>query len=142
MSFDIKCALMINQSINPSVYGFWLPIWYLQTVRVCLKRDYSSCILFTLVYFRLFFVSQALVARNSPPPPFFSNFLFTDLFSIKFLYFFISSSLFPYFNLLVSIFIQSYVNSSLHVTWWRQFSIYKVCQYHQIIPILDMPHSL
>ena len=42
--------------------------------------------------------------------PFFSNFLFTNLFSIKFLYFFIISSLFPYFNLFVSIFIQSYVN--------------------------------
>ena len=44
------------------------------------------------------------------PPPFFSNFLFTNVFSIKFLYFFIISSLFPYFNLFVSIFIQSYVN--------------------------------
>jgi hypothetical protein len=31
------------------------------------------------------------------PPPLFSNFLFTNLFSIKFLYFFIISSLFPYF---------------------------------------------
>jgi hypothetical protein len=48
------------------------------------------------------------------PPPFFSNFLFTNLFSIKFLYFFIISSLFPYFNLFVSIFIQSYVNIKLH----------------------------
>ena len=46
--------------------------------------------------------------------PFF-NFLFTYLFSIKFLYFFIISSLLPYFNLFVSIFIQSYVNSNLHV---------------------------
>jgi hypothetical protein len=46
-------------------------------------------------------------------PPFFSNFLFTNLFSIKFLYFFIISSLFPYFNLFVSIFIQSYVNIKL-----------------------------
>ena len=42
--------------------------------------------------------------------PLFSNFLFTNLFSIKFLYFFIISSLLPYFNLFVSIFIQSYVN--------------------------------
>jgi hypothetical protein len=39
-----------------------------------------------------------------------SNFLFANSFSIKFLYFFIISSLFPYFNLFVSIFIQSYVN--------------------------------
>ena len=51
---------------------------------------------------------QALVARTYHP--LFSNFLFTNLFSIKFLYFFIISSLFPYFNLLVSIFMQSYVN--------------------------------
>ena len=48
--------------------------------------------------------------------PFFSNFLLTNLFSIKFLYFFIISSLFPYFNLFVSIFIQSYVNIKLHVS--------------------------
>ena len=51
--------------------------------------------------------AQALVARTYHHP-FFSNFLFTNLFSIKFLYFFIISSLFPYFNLFVSIFIQSY----------------------------------
>jgi len=49
------------------------------------------------------------------PPPFF-YFLFTYLFSIKFLYFFIISSLFPYFNTFVSIFIQSYVNNNLHVS--------------------------
>ena len=48
-------------------------------------------------------------ARGTDHPPF-SNFLFTNLFSIKFLYFFIISSLFPYFNLFVSIFIQSYLN--------------------------------
>ena len=48
--------------------------------------------------------------------PLFSNFLFTNLFSIKFLYFFIISSHFPYFNLFVSIFIQSYVNIKLHVS--------------------------
>ena len=47
--------------------------------------------------------------------PFFSNFLFTYLFSIKFLYFFIISSLFPYFNLFESIFIQSYVNSNSYI---------------------------
>jgi hypothetical protein len=49
--------------------------------------------------------AQVLVARTTPV----SNFLFTNLFSIKFLYFFIISSFFPYFNLFVSIFIQSYV---------------------------------
>ena len=55
---------------------------------------------------------------NLPPPPF-SNFLFTNLFSIKCLYFFIISSLFRYFNL--SIFIQSYVNIKLHVSTLYSF---------------------
>jgi hypothetical protein len=54
---------------------------------------------------------QALVARTTPP---FSNFLFTNLFST--IFFFIISSLFPYFNLFVSTFIQSYVNIKLHVS--------------------------
>ena len=49
-------------------------------------------------------------------PPLFPNFLFTNLFSIKFLYFFIISSFFPYFNLFVSIFMRSYVNIKLHVS--------------------------
>jgi hypothetical protein len=51
---------------------------------------------------------QALVARNYTPP-FFFNFL-------KCIYFFFISTLFPYFNLFVSIFIQSYVNINLHVS--------------------------
>ena len=54
-------------------------------------------------------------ARGTDHPPF-SNFLFTNLFSIKCVYFFIISSLFPYFNLFVSIFIQSHVNIKLHVS--------------------------
>jgi hypothetical protein len=54
-------------------------------------------------------------ARGRDHPPF-SNFLFTNLFSIEFLYFFIISSLFPYFNLFVSIFLQSYANIKLHVS--------------------------
>jgi hypothetical protein len=53
---------------------------------------------------------------HGPTTPLFSNFLFTNLFSIKCLYFFIISSLFPYFNLFVSIFMQSYVNIKLHVS--------------------------
>ena len=57
--------------------------------------------------------------------PFFSNFLFTNLFSIKFLYFFIFSSLFPYFNLFVSIFIQSYVNIKLHVSTLYRYKVRK-----------------
>ena len=54
-------------------------------------------------------------ARGTDHPPF-SYFLFTNLFSITFLYFFTISPLFPYFNLFVSIFIQSYVNIKLHVS--------------------------
>jgi hypothetical protein len=60
-------------------------------------------------------------ARGTDHPPF-SNFPFTNLFSIKFLYFFIISSLFPYFNLFVWIFIQSYVNIKLHVS-----TLYRYC---------------
>ena len=48
--------------------------------------------------------------------PLFFNFLLTYLFSITLLYFFIISSLFPYFNLFVSILIQSYISSNLHVS--------------------------
>ena len=60
------------------------------------------------------YFSQALVARNYHP---LFNFLFTYLFSITFPYFFIISSLCPYFNLFMSIFIQSYVNSNcIHVS--------------------------
>jgi hypothetical protein len=50
---------------------------------------------------------QAFVAGNYPPPFFY--FLFTYLFSIKCLYFFIISTLFPYFNLLMSILMQLYM---------------------------------
>ena len=59
-----------------------------------------------------FVISTGAHGTDHPP---FSNFLFTNLFSIEFLYFFIISSLFPYFNLFVSIFIQSYVN--IFLTW-------------------------
>ena len=57
-----------------------------------------------------------LTGARGTDHPLFSNFLLTNLFSITFLYFFIISSLFPYFNLFVSIFIQSYVNIKLHVS--------------------------
>ena len=61
-------------------------------------------------------------ARGTDLPPPFSNFLFTNLFSITFLYFFIISSLFPYFNLFMSIFIQVYANIKLHVsTLYRSY---------------------
>jgi hypothetical protein len=52
------------------------------------------------------FLALSTGARGTDQPPF-SNFLLTNLFSIKFLYFFIISTLFPYFNLFWSIFIQS-----------------------------------
>jgi hypothetical protein len=47
-----------------------------------------------------FYIEQHTGARGTDHPPF-SNFLFANLFSIKFLYFFIISSLFSYFNLFV-----------------------------------------
>ena len=65
-------------------------------------------------------------SRHGPPPPLQPSAKNTNLLSIKFLYFFIISSLFPYFNLFVSIFIQSYVNSSLHVLALYILIIHKV----------------
>jgi hypothetical protein len=65
--------------------------------------------------FRSLYMINSTGARGTDHSPF-SNFLITNLFSIKFLYFFIISSLFPHFNLFVSIFIQSYVNIKLHVS--------------------------
>jgi hypothetical protein len=71
-------------------------------------------------FFPVTVISQALVARTTP---LFSNFLFTNLFSIKCLYFFIISSLFPYFNLFVSISIQSYVNSNCMCRPYRLYRL-------------------
>ena len=73
-------------------------------------RNCSICTSLYELLIKLY--TQALVARTTP---LFTNFLFTNLFSIKKNYFFIISSLFPYFNLFVSIFIQSRVNNNLHV---------------------------
>jgi hypothetical protein len=47
------------------------------------------------------------------------NFMFANLFSITFLYFFTISSLFSYFNLFLSIFIQSYGYTTTFY-WWRK----------------------
>jgi hypothetical protein len=55
-------------------------------------KDFQWKCLYNIVYTDSRLQTQALVART--PPPFFSNFLFTNLFSIKFLYYFISFSLF------------------------------------------------
>jgi hypothetical protein len=101
---NLSCLNKKNCFVNSKVKGFscgfmssaWTNTWG------------SLCQSFCLFY------TQALVARTTPTP--FSNFLFTNLFSIEFLYFFIISSLFPYFNLFVSIFIQSYANIKLHVS--------------------------
>ena len=61
-------------------------------------------------------LSQELLSRNYHP--LLSNFLFTYLFSIKFLYFVIIKFhlFFAYFNLFVSIFIHFCNNSSYHVS--------------------------
>ena len=73
----------------------------------CSVRDYSQ---------KYKFLPVTDTGARGTDPPFFSNILVTNLFSIKFLYFFIISSLFPYFNLFLSISIQSYVNIKLHVS--------------------------
>ena len=75
--------------------------------------QFSGCWLILSVYIIMFWLSLCKIVRSSVilllP-------LLTNSFSIKFLYFFIISSLFHYFNLFVSIFIQSYVNNNLHVS--------------------------
>ena len=53
----------------------------------------------SFIYFSLYSLFPSTGARGTDHPPF-SNFLFTNLFSIKFLYFFIISSVFPYFTCL------------------------------------------
>ena len=73
-------------------------------------------------------------------PPIF-NFLFTYLFSIKFLYFFNISSRFPYFNLFVSIFIQSFVNSNLHVSILYILIIHKA-RYSETFKIVHLLASV
>jgi hypothetical protein len=75
----------------------------------------AACHIFSYHPFHFDFQCTRACARGTDHP-LFSNFLLTNLFSIKFLYFFIISSLFPYFNLFVSIFIQSYVSIKLHVS--------------------------
>ena len=97
----------------------------------CSVRDYSQ---------KYKFLPVTDTGARGTDPPFFSNILFTNLFSIKFLYFFIISSLFPYFNLFLSIFIQSYVNIKLHVsTLYRSILIiHKACNSAglKIVPLL------
>jgi hypothetical protein len=78
--------------------------------------------------------AQALVARNYHPP-FFFYFLFTYLFSIEFLYFFIISTLFPHFNLFMSIYIQSYVNSNLHAVPFLKIDHFAWISYATLIEI-------
>ena len=70
-----------------------------------LKRLYNMCnnvyVIYKCIQENIKFVKTTGTRGTDLPPPFFSNFLFTDLFSIKFLYFFIISYLFPYFNLII-----------------------------------------
>ena len=81
----------------------------------------AACHMFSYHPFHFDFQCTRACARGTDHP-LFSNFLLTNLFSIKFLYFFIISSLFPYFNLFVSIFIQSYVSVKLHVSTLYRYS--------------------
>ena len=107
------CTMYISLTIFlfRSGIAFYLPVCsFIFSPKIIPSK---TCICF--IYSTVVLYPQVLVARTYHPP-FFSNFLFTNLFSIKKNYFFIISSLFPYFNLFVSIFIQSYVNIKLHVS--------------------------
>ena len=87
------------------------------------------------LHYAFVYINESTGTRGTDHP-LFSNFLFTNLFSIKFLYFFFISSPFPYFNLFVSIFIQSYVNIKLHVS--TLYRIHKACNSAglKIVPLL------
>ena len=87
-------------------------------------------------FFIRWLLNRATGAHDTELPPPFFNFLFTYLFSIKFLYFFIISSRFPYFNLFVLISIQSYVNS----TYMFRFYIYQLST-RQETPILSKSYT-
>ena len=102
---------------------------FLQSFYPCILRDHQNKCVCMLIAFNATFnnisviswrsvllVEETTGARGTKLPPPFFNFLFAYLFSIKLLYFFIISFLLPYFNLFVSIFMQSYVNSNLHVS--------------------------
>ena len=69
-------------------------------LRQSIQSHYTLLQFFTFHFIANRF-SSSVHRRSWHGPPPFSNFLFTNLFSIKFLYFFIISSLFPYFNLFV-----------------------------------------
>ena len=100
---NLSCLNKKNCFVNSKVKEFFMCVY-----SICMNKHVGI----TLSVFLLVLYTGA---RGTDHPSF-SNFLFTNLFSIKFLYFFIISSLFPYFNLFVSIFIQSYVNIKLHVS--------------------------
>ena len=87
--------------------------------------------------------AQVLVARNYHHP--FFNFLFSYLFSIKFRYSLIISSLFPYFNLFVSIFIQSYLTLTATYTCRPYTNVYCVmvwCVFNRVCPFYKSEKSL
>jgi hypothetical protein len=106
---NLSCLNKKNCLVNSKVKGFFM--WFYV---ICMNKHVGI----TLSVFLLVLYTGA---RGTDHPPF-SNFLFTNLFSITFLYFFIISSLFSYFNLFVSIFIQSYANIILEKC--RPYNIY------------------
>jgi hypothetical protein len=91
---------------NPAFYGLALCIHTFERVRVMMFNATFNNISVISWCRSVLLVKETgeLGENHRPATPLFSNFLFTNLFSITFLYFFIISSLFPYFNLFVSIF--------------------------------------
>ena len=71
---------------------------------LAIQKGVWTCRNMTSWYINIIYDPITSTRCTELPPPFFS-FCFTYLFSIKFLYFFIISSLFPYFNLFVSLFL-------------------------------------
>ena len=109
-----KCAILLNQQ-RTEKKSFFIQINFAKAVHLMTHRhNIVLKIVLGLVLYCTSTLWRELIPNvwstcarctDLPPLPFFSNFRpFTNLFSITFLYFFIISSLFPYFNLLVSIF--------------------------------------
>ena len=127
------CALYVClcDYVNMCMYLVLLCIFGKKLLRACvycLQKPNSN-----KVFLSYLILSYSALTHRRSWHGLCSNFLFTNLFSIKFLYFFIISSLFPYFNLFVSIFIQSYVNIKLHVSTLYRILIIHLLVYQQTL---------
>jgi hypothetical protein len=89
-----------------SIYGFWLPLWYLplktggelrcpgRVGSSCSTSDTNQIFLCKSTHARCKLLFARVCMNMEPPPTPFFSFLYAYLFSMKFLYFFIIESFF------------------------------------------------